>query len=258
MHSNRFTTILLAACLMPLKTLAVPWGYTGETGPAQWGKISKEYATCQTGINQSPVDIQTTTTSKLGLPALNLQYIDGPTRFRSINHTLQATMSSYTPNFIEIGEKLYYLKHFDFHAPAEHTLNGKIYPLELQLTHKNQHGDIAIVAVMFDIGEPNQAIQNLWESFPTMEGNSMPIFSPVDINQLLPDNKTYWLYSGSITTPPCTEGVTWVVLKKPVALSAEQLDKFHYIVGPANNRPPQPLNERTITDSNSGGTEILY
>lgn len=182
---------------MPLKTLALPWGYTGESGPAQWGKISKEYATCQTGINQSPVDIQTTTTSKLGLPALNLQYIDGPTRFRSINHTLQATMSSYTPNFIEIEEKLYYLKHFDFHAPGEHTLNGKIYPLELQLTHKNQHGDIAIVAVMFDIGEPNQAIQNLWESFPTMEGNSMPIFSPVDINQLLPDNKTYWLYSGN-------------------------------------------------------------
>lgn len=258
MHFNRFTTILLAACLIPLKTLATPWGYTGETGPAQWGKISKKYATCQTGTNQSPVDIQTTTTSKLGLPALNLQYIDGPTRFRSINHTLQATMSSYTPNFIEIEEKFYYLKHFDFHAPSEHTLNGKIYPLELQLVHKNQHGDIAIVAVMFDIGETNQAIQNLWESFPAMEGNSMPIFSPVDINQLLPDNKAYWLYSGSITTPPCTEGVTWVVLKKPVALSTEQLDKFHYIVGPANNRPPQSLNERAITDSNSGGAGILY
>ena len=258
MRFNCFTTTLLAACLMPLTTLAVPWGYTEENGPARWGEISKAYATCQTGINQSPIDIQTTTTSKLGLPALNMQYVDGPTRFRSINHTLQATMSSYTSNSIEIDETLYYLKQFEFHAPSEHALNGKTYPLELQLLHKNQSGDIAIVAVMFDVGEPNQAIQNLWESFPAMEDSSMPIFSPVNINQLLPDNKTYWRYRGSLTTPPCTEGVTWSVLKTPVALSAEQLDKFHYIVGPANNRPLQPLNERKITDSYSGDTEILY
>ena len=243
---------------MPLTTLATSWGYTGENGPAQWGEISKAYATCQTGINQSPIDIQTATTNKLGLPALSIQYVDGPTRFRSINHTLQATMSRYTANYINIGYKIYYLKQLDFHAPSEHTLNGRTYPLELQLVHKNQHGDIAIVAVMFDIDEPNQAIQNLWESFPTMTDNSMPIFSPVNINQLLPDDKTYWRYSGSLTTPPCTEGVTWAVLKTPVALSAEQLDKFHYIVGPANNRPLQPLNERKITDSYSGDTEILY
>ncbi|ENT8806879.1 carbonic anhydrase [Citrobacter freundii] len=243
---------------MPLTTLATSWGYTGENGPAQWGEISKAYATCQTGINQSPIDIQTATTNKLGLPALSIQYVDGPTRFRSINHTLQATMSRYTANYINIDDKIYYLKQLDFHAPSEHTLNGRTYPLELQLVHKNQHGDIAIVAVMFDIDEPNQAIQNLWESFPTMTDNSMPIFSPVNINQLLPDDKTYWRYSGSLTTPPCTEGVTWAVLKTPVALSAEQLDKFHYIVGPANNRPLQPLNERKITDSYSGDTEILY
>ena len=249
MRFNCFTTTLLAACLMPLTTLAVPWGYTEENGPARWGEISKAYATCQTGINQSPIDIQTTTTSKLGLPALNMQYVDGPTRFRSINHTLQATMSSYTSNSIEIDETLHYLKQFEFHAPSEHALNGKTYPLELQLLHKNQSGDV---------GEPNQAIQNLWESFPAMEDSSMPIFSPVNINQLLPDNKTYWRYRGSLTTPPCTEGVTWAVLKTPVALSAEQLDKFHYIVGPANNRPLQPLNERKITDSYSGDTEILY
>ena len=146
----------------------------------------------------------------------------------------------------------------DFEALTILCGHGKTYPLELQLVHKNQSGDITIVAVMFDVGEPNQAIQNLWESFPTMEDNSMPIFSPVDINQLLPDDKTYWRYSGSLTTPPCTEGVSWTVLKTPVALSAEQLDKFHYIVGPANNRPPQPVNERKITDSHSGDTEILY
>lgn len=258
MRFNLFITTLLTACLMPLTALAAPWGYSGESGPAQWGEISKEYATCQTRINQSPIDIQTAKTRKLGLPSLNMQYVDGPTRFQSINHTLQATMSSYTSNSIEVDGKIYYLKQLDFHAPSEHTFNGKTYPLELQLVHKNQHGDVTIVAVMFDVGEPNQAIQNLWESFPTMEDNSMPIFSPVDINQLLPDDKTYWRYSGSLTTPPCTEGVSWTVLKTPVALSAEQLDKFHYIVGPANNRPPQPVNERKIIDSHSGDIEILY
>lgn len=258
MHFYRFTTTLLTACLMPLTTLAASWGYIGETGPARWGEISSEYATCQTGINQSPIDIQTATTNKLSLPALNIQYVDGPTRFRSINHTLQGTMSPYTSNSINVDGKIYYLKQLDFHAPSEHTLNGKNYPLELQLVHKNQHGDIAIVAVMFDVDEPNQAIQNLWESFPAMEDSSMPIFSPVNINQLLPDNKTYWRYRGSLTTPPCTEGVTWAVLKTPVTLSADQLDKFHYIVGSANNRPPHPLNERKIEESNSGDTEILY
>ena len=258
MRFKLFTTTLLTACLMPLSALAAPWGYTGETGPAQWGEISKEYTTCQTGTNQSPIDIQSSTTSKLGLPALNMQYVDGPTRFLSIDHMLRATMSSYASSSIEVDEKIYYLKQLDFHAPSEHTLNGKTYPLELQLVHKNSNGDVAIVAVMFDVGEPNQAIQNLWESFPTMEDSSMPIFSPVNINQLLPDNKTYWRYSGSLTTPPCTEGVSWTVLKTPVTLSAEQLDKFHYIVGTANNRPPQPLNERKIMDSHSGDTEILY
>ena len=175
MHFYRFTTTLLTACLMPLTTLATSWGYTGENGPAQWGEISKAYATCQTGINQSPIDIQTATTNKLGLPALSIQYVDGPTRFRSINHTLQATMSRYTANYINIDDKIYYLKQLDFHAPSEHTLNGRTYPLELQLVHKNQHGDIAIVAVMFDIDEPNQAIQNLWESFPTMTDNSLSL-----------------------------------------------------------------------------------
>lgn len=136
MRFNLFITTLLTAYLMPLTALAAPWGYSGESGPAQWGEISKEYATCQTGINQSPIDIQTAKTRKLGLPSLNMQYVDGPTRFQSINHTLQATMSSYTSNSIEVDGKIYFLKQLDFHAPSEHTFNGKTYPLELQLVHK--------------------------------------------------------------------------------------------------------------------------
>ncbi|SUX68581.1 Carbonic anhydrase precursor [Citrobacter freundii] len=125
MRLNLFITTLLTVCLMPLIALAAPWGYDGETGPAQWGEISKEYATCQTGINQSPIDIQSATTRKPGLPSLSMQYVDGPTRFRSINHTLRATMSSYTSNSIEVDGKIYYLKYLDFHAPSEHTFNGK-------------------------------------------------------------------------------------------------------------------------------------
>lgn len=258
MHLFRFSTTLLLACITPLSALATQWGYSGDIAPEHWGEISTTYERCQKGMNQSPIDIQRTATSKPGLPALSIQYTNGPTRFLSINHTLQATMNSYTSGTLDIDNQLYYLKHFDFHAPSEHTIDGKRYAMEIQLTHKNQEGDIAILAVMFDVDEPNQAIQNLWASFPTMAGNSMPILSPVNINLLLPDSKTYWRYSGSLTIPPCSEKVTWMVLKTPMTLSAEQLEKFQYFVGYANNRPLQQLNGRQVLDSQSNSAEILY
>ncbi|WP_341516913.1 carbonic anhydrase family protein [Citrobacter gillenii] len=259
MYLIRVRTTLLLACIMSFSVQASSWGYSiGDTSPEHWGEINNEYKSCQTGVNQSPINIQPSDTSKLGLPILTMQYTDSPVRFQSINHTLQATMNSYTPDTLNIDNQLYYLKQLDFHAPSEHTIEGKNYAMELQLLHKNQQGDTVIVAVMFDVDEPNQAIKNLWESFPTMEGSNMPIFSPVNINQLLPDNKVYWRYSGSLTIPPCSENVTWIVLKTPISLSTEQLENFRYIVGHMNNRPLQPLNGREVEDSQSGNTEILY
>ena len=124
--------------------------------------------------------------------------------------------------------------------------------------HKDAKGDVAVVAVMFDIGTENAELNKLWATMPEQAEQDIRGTTQMDLNALLPIDKTYWRFSGSLTTPPCTEGVTWAVLKTPVALSAEQLDKFHYIVGPANNRPLQPLNERKITESYSGDNEILY
>lgn len=254
----RFSTLLLTACLMPFSALAEQWGYSGETGPDHWGELDQAFETCQTGVNQSPINILPSAASKLGLPALSTQYSNSPTRLLNVNHTLQATMSSYTSDTLEIDHQPYSLKGFEFHAPSEHSIDGKTYAMELQLTHKNDNGDTVIMSVMFNVDEPNQAIQNLWESFPTMEDSSMPLFSPVDINQLIPEDKTYWRYNGSLTTPPCSEGIAWIILKTPVTLSAEQLDKFKYAMRHANNRPLQPLNGRIITDSHSGDTGIPY
>lgn len=101
---------------------------------------------------------------------------------------------------------------------------------------------------MFDIGEPNEAIERLWQSIPATPGDSIPLLSPVDINLLLPEDRTYWRFSGSLTTPPCSEGVTWIVLKQPMTLSAGQLEKFRHTIHPANNRPVQPLNGRVINE----------
>ena len=220
MKLTSLTTVFLAICMMPVSVSATDWSYEGDTSPAHWGEINKAYKLCQTGMSQSPVD----------------------------NHTLQATMNPYSSAFAQIDDQPYALAEFHFHAPSENTINGKHYAMELHLTHKNQEGEIAVVAVMFDIGEPNEAIERLWQSIPATPGDSIPLLSPVDINLLLPEDRTYWRFSGSLTTPPCSEGVTWIVLKQPMTLSAGQLEKFRHTIHPANNRPVQPLNGRVINE----------
>ncbi|HBC7343355.1 TPA: carbonic anhydrase family protein [Citrobacter koseri] len=240
------TTAFLAICMMPVSVSATDWSYEGDTSPAHWGEINKAYKLCQTGMSQSPVDILTT--NEIQLPPLNVQYIDRADMLLNVNHTLQATMNSYSSASAQIDDQPYALAEFHFHAPSENTINGKHYAMELHLTHKNQEGEIAVVAVMFDIGEPNEAIERLWQSIPATPGDSIPLLSPVDINLLLPEDRTYWRFSGSLTTPPCSEGVTWIVLKQPMTLSAGQLEKFRHTIHPANNRPVQPLNGRVINE----------
>ncbi|MEG0534074.1 MAG: carbonic anhydrase family protein, partial [Citrobacter sp.] len=113
--------------------------------------------------------------------------------------------------------------------------------------HEDRTGKIAVVAVLFDIGEPNDALENLWQSIPA-DGDNMPLFSPININELLPEDKNYWHYSGSLTTPPCSEPVSWFVMKSPLTLSQEQLSRFRAAIQYNNNRPVQPLNGREVVE----------
>ncbi len=247
MKTNVLKAALLALCFTPLSILAEPthWSYEGEGAPEHWGEISNEFKTCQTGMRQSPIDIQTQSAQEEYLAPLDIKYIDGPVELLNNGHTLQAKMTQYASDSILLNGYPYALEQFHFHAPSEHTIDSKHFALEMHLLHKNHEGKIVVVAVMFNIGEPNEALSSLWQSIP-LKGNYTPLYSPVDINQLLPADKTWWRYSGSLTTPPCSENVTWIIMKSPLTLSQEQLNEFMHVMHHDNNRPVQPLNGRVV------------
>ncbi|HAU3359254.1 TPA: carbonic anhydrase family protein [Salmonella enterica subsp. salamae] len=249
MKTNFLKVAMLALCVAPLSVLAnsTHWGYEGNGAPEHWGNLDEAFKTCQSGTSQSPVNISSQSVHNQQLAELDVQYADGPSTLLNNGHTLQAEMSSYTPDSIQVGSDVYTLKQFHFHAPSENTIDGKHYALEMHLVHQDRAGKIAVVAVMFDIGEPNDALESLWQSIPSTGGNT-PLFLPVNINELLPADKNYWRYNGSLTTPPCSEHVSWFVMKSPLTLSQEQLSKFKEAIPHNNNRPVQPLNGREVVE----------
>lgn len=237
---------LLALSIMPVMVFASHWGYEGEGAPEHWGALSEEYKTCQTGMNQSPINIDTTL--KAHLPPLNVHYIDGPTTFINNGHTLQAGLTTSTKNTVTLDGTPFTLQQFHFHAPSENTVHSKHYAMEAHLVHKDAKGDVAVVAVMFDVGGENAELNKLWTTMPEKADQEVKVTTQMDLNALLPTNKTYWRFSGSLTTPPCTEGVTWIVLQHPMTLSEAQLKKFTQAMHHNNNRPRQQLNGRAIVE----------
>ncbi|RBW68471.1 carbonic anhydrase [Bacillus taeanensis] len=224
----------------------VHWSYEGETGPEHWGELHPDYALCTNGTEQSPINIDTSElqASEL-LDDMTIHY--EPTTFTVINngHTIQANAAEMN-NSILIGEKEYQLAQFHFHTPSEHQFNDKHFEMELHFVHKNDEGKLAVLGVMIKEGKENKPLQQLWEQMPTettTEGKKLD--QSVDILNILPENKTTFQYSGSLTTPPCSEGVKWLVLEQPIEMSKEQIEAFQNIF-PHNNRPIQPLNEREV------------
>ena len=245
MTISMYKAALLALGMLPVTTFASHWGYEGKESPEHWGEIEDAYKICQTGMNQSPVNIDTTL--KAQLAPLLTHYTDGPITLLNNGHTIQAAMKSETENSITLDNIPYTLQQFHFHAPSENTVQGKHYAMEMHLVHTSAKGEIVVVAVMFDKGEPNKELDDLWRNMPAAEQNTA-LKPNLDINQLLPADKRYWRFSGSLTTPPCSEGVTWVVLKHPMTLSAAQLEMFTHTMHHDNNRPVQPLHGRVVVE----------
>lgn len=238
--------LALGMGILPATSFASHWGYEGKESPEHWGEIDEAYKTCQTGMNQSPVNIDATL--KAQLAPLLTHYTDGPVTLLNNGHTLQATMKRGAPDSITLDNVTYTLQQFHFHAPSENTVHGKHYAMEMHLVHVNAEGEIAVVAVMFDKGEANQALEDLWRNIPSVVDQSTTLKHNLDINRLLPADKTYWRFSGSLTTPPCSEGVTWLILKHPLTLSASQQEKFTHTMHHENNRPVQPLHGRIVVE----------
>ncbi len=220
------------------------WGYIGEKGPENWGTLSSDFEVCQSGISQSPVNLQSAVDADL--PDLKINYKDTPLRIVNNGHTIKV---NYQPgSFLTLDGEPYELLQFHFHHPSEHKVEGVALPMELHLVHKNQKGALAVIGVFLKQGEANPALQKIWQSMPMKESREKTI-SNVNINasDLLPEDRDYYRYFGSLTTPPCSETVNWIVLKEPVEISSPQVKKFAKVF-PMNARPVQVVKRRFLLE----------
>ena len=220
------------------------WGYDGDKGPAHWGGLDPAYSLASTGKEQSPIDIADADSKKL--PTLKFTYHPAKIDLLYNGHTIEEIEEK--GSFLSAGDRRYELQQFHFHAPSEHTIDGKHTEMELHLVHKNESGKVAVVAVMIREGAANPAFDPVWSAFPEKIGEEVVKSVQINAADLLPKTHAYYQYQGSFTTPPCTEGVAWYVLKTPVELSVEQIARFKTIIQ-NNNRPVQPLNGRKIWGS---------
>ncbi len=216
---------------------ASEWGYHGEHAPEFWGKVS---ATCAQGQNQSPIDISSVT--KAELKHLQFDYSGQAVSVTNNGHTLQASISE--KNTLSVDGQVFELKQFHFHTPSENHVDGKSYPLEAHYVHSDAAGHLAVVSLFFKLGEANPNLEKLLAVAPKSEANA-ELTKPFDVAALLPKEKQYYRFNGSLTTPPCSEGVRWLVLKQPLSISEFQVEKFEQLMG-HNNRPIQPINARVV------------
>lgn len=243
--NSLLSLLLLAAPGTALAGEAAHWDYSGEHDPAHWASLQEDYATCGLGKHQSPINIDAT--HKERLPAIQFKYHAGPLAILNNGHTVQVNVAE--GNGIQVGEDRYKLLQFHVHTPSEEQVHGKPYDMVAHLVHKNDAGQLAVVAVLFKRGHENAALKPVWGKLPEKAGPEHK-YADIKVNpaKLLPAAKGYYTFEGSLTTPPCTEGVRWLVLKQPVEMSAAQLAAVSKIVH-SNARPVQPLNGRVVEES---------
>jgi len=236
---------LVAGAPLAQEHAAPHWSYTGATGPAHWSELDKAFSACQSGHLQSPIDIRTS--KPADLPAIQFAYQPTPLHIVNNGHTIQL---NYAPgSFITVGGKRYQLTQFHFHHPSEEQINGKGFAMVAHLVHAAADGSLAVVAVPLEPGAANSAISTAWQHLADHEGPEQKFDNvKIDATALLPADHGYYTFAGSLTTPPCTEGVTWYVLKTPQLISQNQLDIFAKIY-PLNERPVQPLYGREVLAS---------
>ncbi len=223
----------------------VHWSYEGEGGPQRWGKIDPANAKCDIGERQSPIDIR----GGIRVDLEPVQFDYKPVRFNVIDngHTIQVNLGA--GNFITILGRRYELAQFHFHKPSEERINGRNYDMVAHMVHKDVDGKIVVVAVLIEQGKPNSLIQTVWNNMPLEKNDTVQPSGTLDMNQILPTNRQYFTYMGSLTTPPCTEGVLWVVIKEPIEVSQDQISIFSRMY-PMNARPTQNTSGRLIKESN--------
>ena len=239
---------------VPSHTEKTEWGYEAENGPDVWAALSPEYILCAEGKHQSPIDLVNPTPVKLP-PITHEYYRTTDLNIRNTGHTIAVTYPE--GNWIVVDGTRYQLLQFHFHAPSEHTVAGKPFDMEMHLVHKSEVGSLAVVGLLIENGSHNFAFDPIWAHLPAVPGETQHIgHVNVDLHLMLstngqvtdeagqPFSNTY-RYDGSLTTPPCSENVKWIVLTTPIEMSEAQIAAFKAIIHD-NNRPVQPLNGRKL------------
>jgi carbonic anhydrase len=227
---------------LPARAQEHHWDYGKEHGPLHWGE---EFKTCGVGQRQSPIDI--VGAEKADLPPLGFDYKPSPLRIVDNGHTIVVNYAA--GSRLRVGDASFELTQFHFHLPSEERFQGRAFDMVAHLVHTGPNGKLAVVAVLFEKGKESSLVQKLWRAVPKQKGKEASVES-VEVNaaELLPAERGYYTYPGSLTTPPCSETVTWLVLKQPAQLSAEQVAAFAKWYS-NNARPPQPLFDRVVKES---------
>ena len=224
---------------------AAHWGYEGEASPEHWGELSEAFKLCSAGKNQSPIDIKGD--FDVDLPAINFDYSAKTTKVLNNGHTIQVDVAPGSK--IVSDEKTFELKQFHFHTPSENKINGKSFPLEAHFVHRMPNENtFAVVAVMFEEGKANSVLDEIWSKMPMKARETVKLDKAINYTKLLPEDQDYYRFNGSFTTPPCTEGVYWHVMKKPLTASKEQIEKFLHVMHHPNNRDIQKKDARIIVE----------
>lgn len=223
----------------------VHWSYQGKTDPTHWADGVPANATCRSGLRQSPIALSEASAQRVASKDFAIHYEAGSVTLLNNGHTVQANVSDANDTVTFKGES-YKLDQFHFHTPSEHTLDGKSYPMELHLVNKNSAGKITVVGVLIKEGEENPALQPVFADLPARPDSSEKQ-ARVDLAALLPNDTKALVYTGSLTTPPCSEPVNWIVLEQPITMSKQQISAFQAIFHD-NHRPLQKLNQRQVSE----------
>ena len=218
------------------------WGYEGAYGPEHWGDLEEKFFICKEGKNQSPVDI--TGARAVEKKHIGFRYFIGGDDVVYNGHAVQV---NYRPgSTVSIDGHIFELKQFHFHTPSENTIDGKHFPMEAHFVHADKNGNLAVLALMFEEGANNPELDKILQVLSKKEGEDRKLLHPANASALMPMDVDYYRYNGSLTTPPCSEGVVWIVFKKTVTASPAQIRAIRDEIGHPNNRPVQPINARVI------------
>ncbi|GEO96385.1 carbonic anhydrase [Kocuria turfanensis] len=220
------------------------WSYEGASGPQHWGELDDEFTTCSTGTAQSPIDVPSN--APLSSSPTTLDYTVADFQARDTGHTVE--LHALSPQRITVDGTQYTFKQMHYHAPSEHTVGGTSYEAEFHFVHQSDDDALAVIGVLATAGKDNAAWSPVIDAVPATRGGNSPEVTGLTLTSLLPDSLGHYAYDGSLTTPPCSEGVRWLLLQTPIELSTGQIEDLRSVHS-GNNRPTRPLNNRKISQT---------